>query len=177
MQQQQRGGSQAQEEGWWQRHTVLLSAAREAAGLHAAASASRSKQQARAVQDAFEGLGYDAPVKGLKVDGGGLRPDLAFVVAGTDAASTTSSSSIGSGGVMKVALMCDHGGRFSRNAPHELLGYWRVAEWLLQLDGWRIVRFPAHEWRALLSDREAREGATQLSYVFNTMAAQGVPLG
>jgi hypothetical protein len=149
----------------WQQHQQLLAAAQEAVAAYAAVSAARSKQHVAAVVDAFEDLGFDPPVKGLKVDG--LQPDLAFV------ASSSSSSSKGEKGDVKVALMCDHAGRYSRNAPFELLGYWRVHEWLLEADGWRVVRFPVHEWKVLMQDTSVHEGPA-VGYVYNTLITQGI---
>jgi hypothetical protein len=71
--------------------------------------------------------------------------------------------------------MCDHAGRYSRNAPFELLGYWKVVGWLLEADGWRVVRFPAHEWKVLMQDRGVHEGSA-VSFVYNTFISHGIVL-
>jgi hypothetical protein len=155
---------------------------KKAAATYAAASAARNKQQVQAVQRAFEELGFTAPVQGIRVDGGALQPDLAFIAGSSGSnngsSGSSSGSSDGSSGCsssVKVALMCDHAGRHSRNAPYELLGYWRVCGWLLETDGWRVVRFPAHEWRLLMQDRAAHGGST-MAYVYNALLAQGIVL-
>jgi hypothetical protein len=159
---------QQQQEAWQALPRGLSRKAQAAAAAHATASAARGKQHVQAVQEAFGDLGFDAPVTGFRVDGGASQPDLAFVTGG----GTGSSSS---DAVAKFALMCDHAGRFSKNAPHELLGYWRVAGWLLEADGWRVVRLPAHEWQVLMQDRDAHS-SSGLSYVYNALVAAGVKL-
>jgi hypothetical protein len=159
----------------WEKVGRLVSAGKKAAAAYAAASAARNKQQVQAVQRAFEELGFSAPVQGIRVDGGALQPDLAFIAGSSDGSSGSNDGSSGSSSSVKVALMCDHAGRYSRNAPYELLGYWRVYGWLLEADGWRVVRFPAHEWRLLMQDRGAHGGST-MAYVYNTLLAQGIVL-
>jgi hypothetical protein len=161
----------------------LLTAAKAAAAHHATTSAARAKQQQLHVQDIFEDLGYEAPVKGFRLDGGALQPDLAFVASSSKGKHSSTRGKKDSGaaedeaaaGGLKVAIMCDHAGRYSRNAPHQLLGYETVSGWLLEQAGWRVVRMPPHEWRLLLSDRGVQDG-TAMSYVYNTLAAQGVAL-
>jgi hypothetical protein len=163
----------------------LLTAAKAAAAHYATTSAARAKQQQLHVQDIFEDLGFEAPVKGFKLDGGALQPDLAFVARSSKGQHSSTRGERDSGaaedaaaaaaGDLKVAIMCDHAGRYSRNAPHQLLGYETVSGWLLEQAGWRVVRLPPHEWRLLLSDRGVQEG-TAMSYVYNTLAAQGVAL-
>ena len=162
---------QQQQQQQWEQVGRLVLAGKKAATAYAAASAARNKQQVQAVQRAFEELGFTAPVQGIKVDGGALQPDLAFIAGSSDGSSGSSDGSSS----MKVALMCDHAGRYSRNAQYELLGYWRVYGWLLEADGWRVVRFPAHEWRLLMQDRGAQGGST-MAYVYNTLLAQGIVL-
>ncbi|WIA19490.1 hypothetical protein OEZ85_004101 [Tetradesmus obliquus] len=156
----------------------------EAAAAHfAAASAARSKKQQLHVQDIFEDLGFEAPVKGLRLDAGALQPDLALIASSSKARRKSgrkgrrSAGGLGDDGAaadgVKVAIMCDHAGRYSRNAPHQLLGYETVTGWLLEQAGWKVVRLAPHEWRLLLNDRGVEEG-TAMAYVYNTMAAQGV---
>jgi hypothetical protein len=48
----------------------------------------------------------------------------------------------------------------------------RVYGWLLEADVWRVVRFPAHEWRLLMQDRGAQGGST-MAYVYNPFDAGG----
>lgn len=151
----------------------LLAAAQSAAALHASTSAARSKQQQLHVQDLFEALGFETPAKGLKLDGGALQPDLAFV-AETRTGKVQAGQDVASAG-LKVAIMCDHAGRYSRNAPHELLGYETVSGWLLEQAGWKVVRLAPHEWSLLLSDRGVDDGSA-LAFLYNSLAGQGVAL-
>jgi hypothetical protein len=167
----------------------LVAAAEAAAAHFAVTSATRSKQQQLHVQDIFDDLGFEAPLKGLRLDGGALQPDLALIAYSSKARRSRSRSSSSSTGDikddgaaaaaaaegLKVAIMCDHAGRYSRNAPHQLLGYEIVTGWLLEQAGWRVVRLAPHEWRLLLSDRGVEEG-TAMAYLYNTLAAQGVVL-
>jgi hypothetical protein len=179
--QQQAGAEAGDAEAWPPR---LLAAAHAAARAHAQSSAARSRAQQAAVQGAFGDLGLAAPVQGLTLDGGALQPDLAFVAGG--AGSGPGSHQQQALPLLKVALMCDHAARHTRNAPHELLGYWRVAGWLLEADGWRIVRLPGHEWALLVAgaqqrgkgggDAAAAATAAACAHVFNTLAAAGIPL-
>lgn len=140
----------------------LLAAARRAAASYASRSAKTSRAVQQHVQDLFEEMGLDAPVQGFKIDGGAMQPDLAFVAQNKDLD-------------LKVALMCDHVGRYSRNVPFQLLGYETVEGWLLEQAGWKVIRLTPHEWELILEDDRVHTGSA-LAFLYNTLAAQGLPL-
>ncbi len=84
------------------------------------------------------------PIPGLELDGGAQVVDVALLV-----------------GPHKVAVLCDGPARCSRSGPHEAAGYWAAAGRVLEASGWRVLRLPWAEWRAL-GDPEA-----QLMHVHN----------
>eukprot|EP00775_Hariotina_reticulata_P009355 gene9355-9518_t len=151
----------------------LLVAAAQAATVRANRSAGLSRQQQQHVQDLFEELGQEAPVTGLQLDYGALQPDLAFVAPASSRGASGSAATRGSD--MKIAVMCDHAGRCSRNPPWQLLGYWTAHAWLLEQAGWKVVRLPAYEWQLLVQDPDAEDGS-DLAWLCNSLAVQGIQL-
>lgn len=141
---------------------AVVEAACKAAVAHAIKSAKACRQLQQHIQDLFEEMGLEAPVQGFRVDGGALQPDLAFVAQGE-------------GLDLKVALLCDHDGSYTRNVPFQLLGYDTVEGWLLEKAGWKVVRLTPHEWQLILGDERVHEGSA-LAFLYNILAAQGIPL-